>query len=83
MSRVNWKEWLVNKREKCLIEFYINLNLIKITHWQSRCTKTLITYEMISPSFPNIENSQKWKEAFKACSSQRLFLPVSVSVLTN
>lgn len=58
---------------------YFNLNsLFQLESWPG-FIHSKFNYTVYSIRFPS-ENAAEWKKLFKPCASQRLFLPVSVSL---
>lgn len=49
----------------------------KLEDW-SILTKTKFTFEILPLTFPK-ENEAEWRNLFKPCAAQRLFLPVSLT----
>lgn len=52
----------------------------KLEDWAS-ITKNRFTFEVLPLIFPK-ENEAEWRNLFKPCAAQRLFLPVSMQFLT-
>lgn len=53
----------------------------KLDDWQ-KLTKNRFTFEIFPLTFP-AQNAKEWKQLFKPCAAQRLFLPVSSKVTRN
>lgn len=53
----------------------------KLDDWQ-KVTKNPFTFEIFPLTFP-VQNEKEWKQLFKPCAAQRLFLPVSLHIRCN
>lgn len=53
--------------------------MLQLEDWVE-VTKSMFTFEILPLTFP-VKNAAEWKNLFKPCAAQRLFLPVSCEML--
>lgn len=63
------------------INFILVINAIslQLEDW-IEITKSMFSFEILPLTFP-VKNAAEWKNLFKPCAAQRLFLPVSCEIL--